>query len=275
MDAINTPQLGERFGCLTTGKDVSGIIQTLESTLFYAARVGIYSFLHPILFWFNMLVNAKGMGYLLNFVQDIVTTRMGKPLPDGKDENAPEDFITKFQRIRQENPEKINKDDIMASAIANISAGSDTTSISLTSVIFHLCKFPDVLAKLRNELENAVRRGDITDPITFKQAQNMPYLQAVIKEALRIHPATGLILGRVVPDGGATIAGRFFPAGVSSCLLLSYTQIYSNHDSRPQSGSMRGLRAGTRTYTERMLRCSVPSAGLRTQKQSRDVKLTS
>ncbi|KAH8645563.1 cytochrome P450, partial [Ilyonectria robusta] len=89
------------------------------------------------------------------------------------------------------------------------------TSISLTSVIFHLCKFPDVLAKLRNELENAVRRGDITDPITFKQAQNMPYLQAVIKEALRIHPATGLILGRVVPDGGATIAGRFFPAGTT------------------------------------------------------------
>ncbi|KAH7018788.1 cytochrome P450 [Ilyonectria destructans] len=215
FDVISEMTLGERFGCLTSGKDVSGIIQTLESTLFYAARVGIYSFLHPILFWFNMLVNAKGMGYLLNFVQDIVTTRMGKSLPDGKDENAPEDFITKFQRIRQENPEKINKDDIMASAIANISAGSDTTSISLTSVIFHLCKFPDVLAKLRNELEDAVRRGDITDPITFKQAQNMPYLQAVIKEALRIHPATGLILGRVVPEEGATIAGCFFPAGTT------------------------------------------------------------
>lgn len=28
-----------------------------------------------------------------------------------------------------------------------------------------------------------------------------------------MHPATGLPLGRVVPDGGATICGRFFPAG--------------------------------------------------------------
>jgi cytochrome P450 len=42
----------------------------------------------------------------------------------------------------------------------------------------------------------------------------MPYLQVVLKEALRMHPATGLPLGRVVPEGGAVIAGRMFPAGV-------------------------------------------------------------
>ena len=44
----------------------------------------------------------------------------------------------------------------------------------------------------------------------------MPYLQACIKEGLRMHPATGLPLARVVPAGGATIAGTFFPEGVST-----------------------------------------------------------
>ncbi|KAF2787165.1 cytochrome P450 family protein [Melanomma pulvis-pyrius CBS 109.77] len=215
FDVIGEMTLGERFGFLDAGKDIQGIIQTLDSTLFYASRVGIYSFLHPILFWLNMMLNMEGMGFLINFIQDIVTTRMGKPPPDGKDENAPADFITKFQRIREENPEKIDKEDIMASAVANISAGSDTTSISLTSVIFHLCKFPEALARLRNELEGAIRRGEIADSITFKQAQKLPYLQAVIKEGLRIHPATGLILGRVVPKGGATIAGCLFPEGTT------------------------------------------------------------
>jgi cytochrome P450 len=43
----------------------------------------------------------------------------------------------------------------------------------------------------------------------------MPYLQAVIKEALRLHPAAALPLERVVPEGGATITGSFFPEGVS------------------------------------------------------------
>jgi hypothetical protein len=59
------------------------------------------------------------------------------------------------------------------------------------------------------------REGGDSDPVTFAQAQKMPYLQAVLKEALRMHPATGLPLGRVVPEGGALIAGKMFPAGVS------------------------------------------------------------
>ena len=44
----------------------------------------------------------------------------------------------------------------------------------------------------------------------------MPYLQAVLKEALRMHPATGLILGRLVPPEGVTLAGQYFSPGVRS-----------------------------------------------------------
>ncbi|KAK1596878.1 uncharacterized protein LY79DRAFT_34385 [Colletotrichum navitas] len=42
----------------------------------------------------------------------------------------------------------------------------------------------------------------------------MPFLQAVIKEALRIHLAFGVPIEWVAPEDGATIAGGFFPAGV-------------------------------------------------------------
>jgi cytochrome P450 len=50
----------------------------------------------------------------------------------------------------------------------------------------------------------------------------MPYLQAVIKEGLRLHPAGGLPLSRVVPKGGATIARHFFPEGVSNAPYPPY-----------------------------------------------------
>ncbi|KAK5264669.1 hypothetical protein LTR40_014547, partial [Exophiala xenobiotica] len=43
----------------------------------------------------------------------------------------------------------------------------------------------------------------------------MPYLQAVMKESLRIHAATGLPLWRVVPEGGVEICGYFFPEGTT------------------------------------------------------------
>ncbi|KAI0513308.1 cytochrome P450 [Xylaria bambusicola] len=69
------------------------------------------------------------------------------------------------------------------------------------------------LQELRREIEEFRGRGLLSDSYSFKETQQMPYLQAVIKEALRMHPATGLPLERVVSEGGATICNHFFPAG--------------------------------------------------------------
>ncbi|KAF2214637.1 hypothetical protein CERZMDRAFT_120336 [Cercospora zeae-maydis SCOH1-5] len=35
-------------------------------------------------------------------------------------------------------------------------------------------------------------KANLSDPVTFDEAQNLSYLQAVIREALRMHPAVGL-----------------------------------------------------------------------------------
>ncbi|KAG4292439.1 hypothetical protein FPRO06_13692 [Fusarium proliferatum] len=67
--------------------------------------------------------------------------------------------------------------------------------------------------KLRQELGDARASGHISNPITFREAQGLPYLQAVIKEGLRLHPAVGFTMPRVVPKGGKKLAGRVFPEG--------------------------------------------------------------
>jgi cytochrome P450 len=72
----------------------------------------------------------------------------------------------------------------------------------------------DLLRQLRQELDQAVEERGSKDMISFQEAQKLPYLQAVIKEGLRLHSATGLPLVRVVPKGGAMIAGRYFPEKV-------------------------------------------------------------
>ena len=55
----------------------------------------------------------------------------------------------------------------------------------------------------------------IRDRFTTKDTRDYPYLQAVMKESLRLFPATGFGLTRVIPKGGLTMAGYFFPEGVS------------------------------------------------------------
>jgi cytochrome P450 len=169
-----------------------------------------------VLFFANALLTSsmRGMMFVIEFVNKIVGARLKEPLLE-KSNAGPLDFISRFRHLQSENPEKVRDKDIMASALANIGAGSDTTGISLTSVFYYLSRNPRVVDKIRSEMEEAFKRGEISTPIKFREAQQLNYLQAVLKEALRCHPATGLILGRVVPEGGCTLAGHFFPAGVS------------------------------------------------------------
>lgn len=45
------------------------------------------------------------------------------------------------------------------------------------------------------------------------QVNRLPYLDAVLKESMRVVPIASWGLDRVVPPGGATIAGRYIPGG--------------------------------------------------------------
>ncbi|EMD92124.1 hypothetical protein COCHEDRAFT_1029627 [Bipolaris maydis C5] len=58
--------------------------------------------------------------------------------------NTSEDFITKPFRIQAQNPTKMTNEGIISVCNMKIEAGSDTASISLTSIIFNLLKFPRV-----------------------------------------------------------------------------------------------------------------------------------
>ena len=64
--------------------------------------------------------------------------------------------------------------------------------------IFYIFTNPRILSKLRAEIADARP----TSPIRDVEARNMPYLQAVLKETLRIcPPITGIILKDVPPEG--------------------------------------------------------------------------
>ena len=125
------------------------------------------------------------------------------------------DFLTRFLQKHKEDPADMSMEAVMTICFGNIGAGSDTTAISLRAMIYFLFKHPRKLACLRKEIDDMSDKGLISDPITFAESNRMPYLQAVMKEAMRLHPATGLILGREVPRNGTTICGRYFPRGVS------------------------------------------------------------
>jgi cytochrome P450 len=65
-------------------------------------------------------------------------------------------------------------------------AGSDTTSLTATFTLLLLLNNQEKLWELRAEIDLAFPSQD--DTITFAKTQDLPYLNAVINESMRIMP---------------------------------------------------------------------------------------
>ena len=155
------------------------------------------------------------------------------------------DYLGSLLAKHRRDPQQFKVDDAFYHVLSNVVAGGETIGISLAAAIHLLIQYPQVLEKLRQELDG-LNKGS-NERVSIKDAQNCSYfgiriscsesgsksresllgtlltskflqgcyLQAFIKEVLRVYPATGLNLPRVVPKGGLELAGRFFPEGVS------------------------------------------------------------
>lgn len=66
-----------------------------------------------------------------------------------------------------------------------------------------------------NALIDEIRRASpaVSSPITWAQAQTLPYLQAVIREGLRMWPPVGGLGFKTVPPEGDHVNGYFVPGG--------------------------------------------------------------
>ncbi|KAF9014302.1 benzoate para-hydroxylase, partial [Cyathus striatus] len=99
--------------------------------------------------------------------------------------------------------------ELTAETITLLIAGSDTTSSSLTAIIFLTLTHQPVSSKLVENLESEI--GDRS--LTYDLVKNIPYLDAVIYEGLRYHATTAIGLHRVVPSGGIVCCGYEIPEG--------------------------------------------------------------
>lgn len=218
FDVIGAITYGKRFGFLDEGKDLGGTIGALDRNMAYSTLVGVYAWLHPYLYAilerFFPKSGAAGRAYLMRFAGEALAQRRAERAR-GKKERAdgePEDFVDKMLDMQEEKP-GVGDYHVFALTMSNIVAGSDTTALSLSSVLYHLVRTPRALRKLREEIARGVEEVMFTsERVGFKASQEMPYLQACIKEGLRLHPGTGLPLWRTVNEGGATISGQYFPA---------------------------------------------------------------
>ena len=224
FDVIGDITYSRRFGFMEKGGDVNHLIANIKELAKYSSVSGYYPRLHALLTYFSTYIKASGgaaaLAYLTNFVQQQAADRQAQNQDlekiGSKNDNAPQDFLDKLLVLNAKDPQRVTPYHVGMVSIGNIVAGSDTTALTLASILFHLIKYPHTLQKLRDEITRCESEGRCSLPnITFKETQEMPYLQAIMKEAMRVKPVGGLPFWREVPAGGAEFAGQFFPAGTN------------------------------------------------------------
>ncbi|KAG7011142.1 Cytochrome P450 78A7, partial [Cucurbita argyrosperma subsp. argyrosperma] len=85
--------------------------------------------------------------------------------------------------------EKLNEDDMVAVLWEMIFRGTDTTALLTEWVVAELILHPEIQGEVAREIATAVDGSSLSDA----DVANLPYLQAVVKETLRLHPPGPLL----------------------------------------------------------------------------------
>ncbi|KAH6833694.1 cytochrome P450 [Perilla frutescens var. hirtella] len=117
------------------------------------------------------------------FVKNIIDQHKMKSLSE-KNVSDAADFVDVLLSL--EGDEKLNDDDMIAVLWEMIFRGTDTTALLTEWAMAELILHPEIQSKLRAEIDAA---AELTDA----EVAALPYLQAVVKETLRVHPPGPLL----------------------------------------------------------------------------------
>ncbi|KAJ5750360.1 hypothetical protein N7533_007388 [Penicillium manginii] len=205
-DTMSQATFSQDLGILEAGGDDKGFLRNSDRTLDYFASICQIPLLDrfldknpimrvgpPTFAWANIF----SLGQLQKRYQEEKETK--------------QDYLAKFLEIKEKNPELVDDNVIILWLLSNVLAGSDSTAYTMSAAIYYILKNPEVHKKLCAELRGA----NLPLPAKWKDIHGLKYLEAVMREAMRVHPGVGLILERVVPKGGLSLPdGRFVPEGV-------------------------------------------------------------
>lgn len=128
----------------------------------------------------NLLITYLNLGVL-----EFVDTLIEKSLPmhasyeSGKVSSMAARYVFLYELISQTSDKVKIRDELLNVLLA----GRDTTASFLSNIWFMLSKRPEILARLREEVD--VLDGEIP---SLEQLKNMKYLRALLNESLRLYP---------------------------------------------------------------------------------------
>ncbi|KAK8878771.1 cytochrome P450 monooxygenase [Apiospora arundinis] len=218
-DVNGAVSFSKRFGYMDEGHDYDHTISIADQSLDYFAAVGqipLLDFLldkNPV-----MRIGPPNLGNITRIsLQHLIARLQGKD--PNFDPKVP-DFLQHFVDTKHTSLDLVDDGIIMGYLLVNLLAGADTTAITLRAIFYYALREPRAYRKLEEEILAADLSGTNGDSPAvvppYSACRKLPYLEAVVREATRLHPGVCMLLERYVPAPGLTLPdGRFVPAGTA------------------------------------------------------------
>ncbi|OJJ39814.1 hypothetical protein ASPWEDRAFT_25610 [Aspergillus wentii DTO 134E9] len=210
-DVTANISFGRHYGFIDQEQDVNNLITDSTKGLIYFAPVSQIPWIDSLLDK-NPLVRIgpkptlTGVLYAFKVVAEYQAQSSEEKAKSGPANHT----LEKYVQLKETHPDIVDDNQIVNWLMLSILAGGDTTSATMRATVYYLAKTPDASCRLADELTQA----SLTIPAKWKDINALPYLDAVIRESIRMNPGLAMILERVVPDEGFTLPdGRYIPAG--------------------------------------------------------------
>ncbi|OCL02955.1 putative cytochrome P450 oxidoreductase [Glonium stellatum] len=219
FDLMGTMTFSKRYGLLETGTDINGMLGAIWEFMLTIAPMTQIPWLDKL--WYKSplttLLKKQIASPILKIVSDSINERQHetKDTVESQKGNSTSnrDFLSYFLETQATNS-SIPSWSVKAWTFSNVIAGSDSTAVVMRTVMYNLLAHQDSFNRVYEELINAEKMTGLTRPFPkWSEVKDLPYLDACVNEAIRLHPPFCLPLERVVPKGGVEICGRRFTEG--------------------------------------------------------------
>ncbi|XVE92135.1 hypothetical protein REPUB_Repub01dG0071000 [Reevesia pubescens] len=156
----------------------------------------------------------KLSGKVRSIVGQIVKERRKK---GGNQVNGGNDFLSALLALPKE--DQLSDSDMVAVLWEMIFRGTDTVAILLEWIMARMVLHQDIQAKVQQEIDACLghrRCGHVQD----SDLPNLPYLQAVVKEVLRMHPPGPLLSWARLATHDVHVGKSFVPAGTTAMVNM-------------------------------------------------------
>jgi len=186
-----------------------------------ATCVGILKTYYPCIFSLIELVFGRQIQQARTSHMQHTVERVTKRLEQGRQTEGV-DLWTYVLGQQEKGKEGLSRGSMDANASLFMVAGTETAATTLSGLSYMLMRDLASMTKLTTKIRESFAAAS---DISMERLAKLPYLNACIKEAIRIYPSVPVGLPHLTPAEGSTVCGRFVPPGVvlSASHLLMYT----------------------------------------------------